>query len=55
MTPEQVQGLVRDLGLEGAQVVLVGDAKAIEDQVRPLGDVTRIAIDAVDLRSPTLK
>lgn len=55
VTPGQVQEMVRDLGVEGAHVVLVGDAKAIEDQVRPLGEVTKIAMEAVDLRSPTLK
>lgn len=53
-TPAQIQEVVRSLPLGSPEIVLVGDAKAIEAQVRPLGRVTRIAAENLDLLSPTL-
>lgn len=54
VTAPQVSEALRNLNLRGAQVVLVGDAKAIEKAVRPLGKVVVIPADSIDLLSPTL-
>ncbi len=51
--PEVVETL-RNLNLRGAQIVLVGDAKAIEKDIRPFGKVVVIPADGLDLLSPTL-
>ncbi|HZP79995.1 MAG TPA: pitrilysin family protein [Chthonomonadaceae bacterium] len=53
VTPAQVQEILGDLDLN--QIVLVGDAKAIEKDVKPLGSVTTIPFDSVNLLSPTLR
>jgi zinc protease len=55
VTPSQIREVMSGLGLPASQVVLVGDAKAISDQVKPLGDVRVIPFDSVDLLSPTLQ
>jgi len=54
VTAPQVSEALRTLNLRGAQIVLVGDAKAIEKEVRPLGKVVVIPADSLDLLSPTL-
>lgn len=55
VTADQVRMLSDSLGLSHIDVVLVGDAKAIHDQVAPLGDVSVISSDQVDLLAPTLQ
>jgi zinc protease len=55
VTADQIRALMQDLGLGHAHIVLVGDAKAIGDQVKPLGDVTIIPVDSVDLQAPDLR
>lgn len=54
VTAPQVSEALRALSLNGSQVVLVGDAKLVEKSVHPLGKVTVIPADNVDLLSPTL-
>lgn len=54
VTAPQVSETLRSLNLRGAQIVLVGDAKAIEKDVRPLGKVVVIPADSLDLLSPSL-
>ena len=54
VTAPQVSEALRSLSLRGAQIVLVGDAKAIEKDVRPFGKVVVIPADGLDLLSPTL-
>ncbi|MCW3098867.1 MAG: putative Zn-dependent peptidase [Chthonomonadaceae bacterium] len=54
VTAPQVSETLRNLNLRGAQIVLVGDAKAIEKEVRPFGKVVIIPADSLDLLSPTL-
>jgi zinc protease len=54
VTAPEVSETLRNLNLRGLQIVLVGDAKAIEKDVQPLGKVTVIPADALDLLSPTL-
>ena len=54
VTAPQVSETLRSLNLHGAQIVLVGDAKAIEKEVRPFGKVVVIPADSLDLLSPTL-
>ncbi len=54
VTPVQVSEALRDLNLRGAQIVLVGDAKAIEKDLRAFGKVNVIPADSLDLLSPTL-
>jgi zinc protease len=51
----QVERLMSHLQSHPFQIVLVGDRKAIESQVQPLGKVTNVEADAVDLNSPTLQ
>lgn len=55
VTPVQVRQVVQNLGLPGAQIVLVGDRQAIEKQVAGLGTVTVVSAADLDLLSPTLK
>jgi predicted Zn-dependent peptidase len=55
VTPSQIREVMSTLNLTAPQIVLVGDAKAISDQVKPLGDVRVIPFDSVDLLSPTLQ
>ncbi len=55
VTPQQIRTIMSSLNLEHPQIVLVGDAKAIESAVRPLGSVTVIPFNAVNLLSPTLQ
>lgn len=55
VTPQAVQQVIDGLPLERSRIVLVGDAKEIEPQVKALGDVTIISQDQVDLNSPTLR
>jgi zinc protease len=55
VTPDQIRAVMGALNLSAPQIVLVGDAKAILDQVKPLGDVRVIPFDSVDLLSPTLQ
>jgi zinc protease len=55
VTPEQIQGYMRGLPLDRPQVVLVGDAKVIEPQVRSIGTVTTIPAGSLNLQSPTLR
>jgi zinc protease len=55
VTPDQIEQIMKGLDLARPQIVLVGDARAIEDQVRSLGDITKISADAVDLLSPSLQ
>ncbi len=54
VTPTQVSDILHNLNMRGAQIVLVGDAKAIEKDIRPFGKVTVIPADSIDLLSPTL-
>ena len=54
VTAPQVSEALRSLNLRGAQIVLVGDAKAIEKDVRSFGKTIVISADALDLLSPTL-
>ncbi len=54
VTAPQVSEALRNLNLRGAQIVLVGDAKAIEKDLRPFGKVTVLPADGLDLLSPTL-
>lgn len=55
-TPESIRETIDKLPLEQASVVLVGSAKDIEPQVRPLGEIVAIVpMEQVDLLSPTLK
>ncbi len=55
VTPAQIREVMSSLPLGGPQVVLVGDAKAIEKDIRPLGRLTIVSSDAVNLLSPTLQ
>ena len=54
VTAPQVAETLRNLNLRGAQIVLVGDAKAIEKDVRALGRVVVLPADTLDLLSPNL-
>lgn len=54
VTPQQVSEILGGIPLAQTQVVLVGDAKAISDQVKDIGPVTVISQDNLDLLSPTL-
>ena len=54
-TPDSARdALKRALPNAGWEIVLVGDAKAIEDQVAKFGDVTVIESDVLDLNAPDL-
>jgi predicted Zn-dependent peptidase len=55
VTPGQIRDVMSALNIRAPQIVLVGDAKAILDQVKPLGDVRVLPYDKVDLLSPTLQ
>jgi len=55
VTPGQIRDVMSALNPGAPEIVLVGDAKAILDQVKPLGDVTVIPFDRVDLLAPTLQ
>ena len=46
---------MKGLPLDRPQVVLVGDASAIEPQVKSLGTVTIVPAGSLDLQSPTLR
>ena len=54
VTAPQVSEALRNLSLRGARIVLVGDAKAIEKDMRTFGEVVVIPADGIDLLSPTL-
>jgi predicted Zn-dependent peptidase len=54
VTPEQVRSQLASLDLAPAQVVLVGDAKAIQSQLTGMGPVTVIEPADLDILSPTL-
>ena len=54
VTAPQVSEALRSLNLRGVQIVLVGDAKAIEKDIRSLGKVVVIPADSLDLLSSTL-
>lgn len=54
-TGTQIADILRNLHLSAAQIVLVGDAKAIQKDVEPLGTVRVISADSLDLLSPTLQ
>ncbi len=55
VTPASVTQTFSSLPLNRAQIVLVGDNKAIAKQLVGLGTVTVIPQDQLDLRSPSLK
>ena len=55
VTGSQIADIMRGLRLSAPQVVLVGDAKAIQKDVEPLGTVRVIPAASVDLQSPTLE
>ena len=55
VTPRQITELMKGLNLQAPIIVLVGDAKEIEPQVKALGTVTIIPASAIDLQSPTLQ
>lgn len=56
VTPQQIQDVMRSLPLGRAQIVLVGDAKAIETDVKTLnGTITVIAPSDLSLAAPTLR
>jgi zinc protease len=54
-TAQEVSAILKDLTGKNTTIVLVGDAKAIESQVKDLGMVTVIPVDQLDLQSATLK
>jgi zinc protease len=51
----QIEEYMRTLPLDRPQIVLVGDASAIESQVKPFGTVTVIPSGSLDLQSLTLQ
>ncbi len=55
VTGSQVPEIMRGLHLNAPQVVLVGDAKAIQKDVESIGTVRVIPSGSVDLLSPTLE
>jgi predicted Zn-dependent peptidase len=55
VTGGQIADIMRGLRLNAPQIVLVGDAKAIQKDVEPLGTVRVIPAGSVDLQSPTLE
>ena len=55
VTGSQVPEIMRSLHLNAPQVVLVGDAKAIQKDVESIGTVRVIPSGSVDLLSPTLE
>jgi zinc protease len=55
VTSGQVERIMARVESHPFKIVLVGDRSAIESQVRPLGSVTNISADAIDLGSPTLR
>ena len=55
VTGSQVPEIMRGLHLNAPQVVLVGDAKAIQKDVEAIGTVRVIPADSVDFLSPTLQ
>ena len=55
VTPAQVRDIMAGVPLGQAQIVLVGDAKAIQSQVSGIGPVTVIEQEDLNLQSPTLK
>ena len=55
VTGSQIADIMRGLHLSAPQVVLVGDAKAIQKDVETLGTVRVIPAASVDLQSPTLE
>jgi zinc protease len=55
VTPAQIEEFMRSLPLDRAHVVLVGDASAIEPQVKSMGTVTVIPAGALDLESASLR
>jgi zinc protease len=54
VTSDQIEQFMKAMPLDRPQVVLVGDASAIESQVKPLGTVTIVPAGSLDLQSPTL-
>lgn len=55
VTGSQIPEIMRGLHLNAPQVVLVGDAKAIQKDVEAIGTVRVIPSGSVDLLSPTLE
>ena len=55
VTGSQASEIMRSLHLNAPQVVLVGDAKAIQKDVEALGTVRVIPAASADLQSPTLQ
>ncbi|MBC7806597.1 MAG: insulinase family protein [Akkermansiaceae bacterium] len=55
VTPDSARdALKRAVPETGLEIVLVGDAKAIQEQVSKFGDVTVIAFEDLDLNAPNL-
>jgi zinc protease len=55
VTPQQIRQIINSIPVGAGQVVLVGDAKAIQSQLKGFGPVTVVKQDELDLLSPTLK
>jgi zinc protease len=55
VSASQIEEYMRTLPLDRPQIVLVGDASAIEAQVKPFGTVTVIPSGSLDLQSTTLQ
>ena len=51
----QIREVMTGLNLKNVKIVLVGDAKEIEEQVKSMGTINKISSDDLDLLSPTLK
>lgn len=54
-TPEEAQKAIARLPLDRPIVVLVGNAQQVGSQIKPIGEVTVIPENRVDLLSPTLQ
>ena len=55
VTNSQIKEVMNALNLKNVKVVLVGDAKEIEEQVKSMGTINKISADDLDLLSPTLR
>jgi len=55
VSASQIEDFMRSMPLDRPQIVLVGDASAIEAQVKPFGTVTVVPSGALDLQSVTLE